>query len=1123
MKKNDLQKEGRLIFYPCKKTLITMKLVITLLVVNLLSLQAVIFPQSMRLNVKLENVPMKTLFSTIEEQTNYRFVYNEKTVENKFVTINMRNATIDNILNAVLENTGNTYKLLDNNLIVIAPENVIKSQQIRISGRVVDANGNPLPGVNIIEQGTNNGTITDANGNYTIAVSSPDAVLIFSFVGYLKEEVSVLGKSEINVTMIEDIQKLDEVVVVGYGVMKKSDLTGAVVSVSSKDLTDRPVKNAFEALQGKLAGVDITTTLRPGTVGEIYIRGVRSLTASNSPLYVVDGIPLMSSSGIETINPQDIETINILKDASATAIYGSRGANGVVLITTKNGTPGTISLNYSGALTYESMVWRTRYMNVAEYIEFIRWAAYNKSPQTLSPGNQPSLANDAKIELFTADPTAWENIQKGWETGTWDPSKVKTYDWIGAVTQPNITHEHTLSGSGGTKNIKVYGSIGYLDNQGTVKGQEYQRYTAKGSIDITPEEWIQFGLTMNGTYMYQDYGMANIGASMSSPDDLVAAAARVYPYALPYDSEGNLIVHPGGQSRVFNVVDEWKYSTNQRETFRIIGALYGQVELIKGLRYRVNFGPDLRHYQNGVFNDGKSLTRGGSSYASIFNQRDFSWTLDNLLYYDKEIGPHKINLTLLQTASSWKFENSFMDAEGIPLSSMKWYNIDVMSSLRSWRSDLSERQLCSYMGRLNYNFGDKYLLTISGRWDGASQLAEGHKWSFFPSAALGWRIDQESFMKNIDWIDQFKLRLSYGKVGNSAVNPYTTKGSINSIQIPFGNTVYNGYTTSNDLSNLALGWEKTTQYNLGLDFSFYRGRISGVVDVYTSNTEDLIMSVLIPTVTGYRTSLANVGKTKNRGFDITLNTINISKNDFKWMTNWNIAWQKEQIVSLMYGKQDMVDNEWFIGQPINVIYNYERLGLWQATPEDSTEMAKFNANGHKFQPGMTKVKDLNGDYRIDPNNDRKVIGNERPEWIVGINNTIYYKNFDFMIFLTGRLKYYVGVGEGLTGMYGDQRIIDYWTPENTDAEYQKPFRDEAGGDPYAYTYYKDNSYIKIRNISIGYTLPKSLSSKLKLNNMRIYAQIKDAGMLWSNIKFRDGEYGTLYYNRGMVFGVNVNF
>lgn len=1110
-----------------------MKLALIIVFISVLQVSANVYSQ-ITVNLNVQDKPVREVLKAIEQQSQIRFFYSDDLlVMDNQVDVKANNKNILSVLDDIFSKSPLTYKAYDNNLIVILPRELL--QQKQIIGTVTDQNGVPMAGVNVVVTGTTQGTITDINGRYSIDVPVESKSLTFSFVGMEPQEIEIGSLTQINAVMVESAIGLEEVVVVGYGTMRKSDITGSVVSVSNEQITARPVTNIFQALQGKAAGVDITTSLRPGELGRIYIRGARSLTASNSPLYVVDGIPIMSGSGIETLNEQDIESIEILKDASATAIYGSRGANGVVLVTTKRGKDGQFQLNYSGSYTNEKMIWRSDYMDVAEFIEFSRWGAYYASYNATTgiysrlPGNTPTLANDATINYFTAEPTAWQNIQKGWASGTWDPSQVETFDWLGVVTQPTYTQEHSLSASGGTKTMKAYGSLGYLDNQGTTKGQEYQRYTLRTNVELTPKDWITFGAGVNGSWQYQDYGQSRTGGSTNVTADLIAAAARIEPYSLPYDAGGNRIVHPGGKARVWNVIDEWKYSTNQRETLRILGSLFAEVKLPLGIRYRMNFGPDFRFYRNGYYNDSKSIVRElSAANASVSNTKDFSYTIDNLLYYDNKFGAHTIGATLLQTASKWTSESSAIAGQGIQVPSQMWYALGNLTSaqLTSWSSELTERQLASYMARVNYNYANKYLLTLSGRWDGASQLAEGKKWAFFPSAAIGWRIDQESFLKGITWIDQLKLRLGVGTVGNSAVDLYSTKGSINQVTVPFGTGTEAGYTLTNTVANPELGWEKTTQYNLAVDFSFMKGRVNGTIEAYRSSTTDLLLTVALPSVSGFTSTIANIGETSNRGFDITINSAILELSDFSWNINATAAWQRDQIESLMNGKEDMVADNWFIGESIDIIYDYEKIGIWQDTPEDQEEMALFNANGSQFAPGKIKIKDQNGDYRIEGNYDRVVIGNTRPRWTIGLTNTFSYKGIELSTFLTGRLKYLSGVGEGLTGMYGDQRKLDYWTPDNTGAEYQRPFMSEAGGDTYAFTYYKDDSWIKIRNISLGYQLPMSLLGKVKINSLRVYAQIQNAGMLWSNNNFRDSEYGTngsLYYNRGYVFGINVGF
>jgi TonB-linked SusC/RagA family outer membrane protein len=1117
--------------YPgIKKILLTMKLILILIFITVLQVSANVYSQT-SVTLDIREKPIREVLKSIEQQTEIRFFYSDDLLAmNNLINVRADNQNIINVLDEMFLESPLTYKAFENNLIVIVPRYLL--QQKIITGIVSDKSGTPLAGVNISVKGTTIGVISGTDGRYSIDVPTDSKTLTFSFIGMGTQDVEIRTLTTINVTMLESAIGLEEVVVVGYGTQKKSDITGSVVSVSNAQITARPVNNIFQALQGKAAGVDITTSIRPGTLGNISIRGARSLTASNSPLYVVDGIPIMSNSGIETLNEQDIESIEILKDASATAIYGSRGANGVVLVTTKRGTDGQFQLNYSGSLTNEQMVWRSEYMDVAEFMKFSRWgayyASYNQTTGIYSrvPGNAPTLANDATINYFTAEPTAWQNIQKGWASGTWDPSQVETFDWMGQVTQPNYTQVHTLSASGGTKTMKAYGSIGYLNNQGTTKGQEYKRYTLRTNVELNPKDWITFGAGVNGSWQYQDYGQSATGGSSNVTGDLIAAATRIEPYSLPYDADGNRIVHPGGKARVWNVIDEWKYSTNQRETLRILASLFTEVKLFKGLRYRMNFGPDFRFYRNGYYNDTKSIVRElSASNASISNTKDFSYTIDNLLYYNNKFGAHTIGATLLQTASKWTSESSGIAGQGIEIPTQMWYSFGSLTSaqLTAWSSGLTERQLESYMARVNYNYSDKYLLTLSGRWDGASQLAEENKWAFFPSAAIAWRLDQESFLKGNTWLNQLKLRLGVGTVGNSAVGLYSTKGAISQVTIPFGTGTETGYTLTSNVANQKLGWEKTTQYNLAVDFSFLKGRINGTIEAYKSSTTDLLLNVALPSVSGFTSTIANVGETSNRGIDLTINSTLLEMSDFSWDINATAAWQRDQIELLMNGKEDMVGNNWFIGQSIGIIYDYEKIGIWQDTPEDQAEMAKFNANGSQFAPGKIKVKDQNGDYRIDGNYDRVIIGNTRPRWTLGLTNTFSYKGIELSAFLTGRLKYMSGVGESLTGMYGDQRKLDYWTPDNTDAEYQRPFMSEAGGDTYAGTYYKDDSWIKIRNISLGYQLPKSLLSKVKINSLRVYAQVQNAGMLWSRNNFRDSEYGSLYYNRGYVFGINVGF
>lgn len=1029
------------------------------------------------------------------------------------------------------------------------------AQEKKVSGIVTDESRLSIPGVNVVIKSTNKGVTTDIDGKYSLSASKGE-VLVFSFLGFTTIERKIGDANSYSITLKAENTMLNEIVVVGYGTQKKSDVTGSVVSVSAEQLTSRPVTNALEALQGKAAGVDIKSSERPGTIGSVRIRGNRSLSASNSPLYVVDGVPLMSSSSIETLNPRDIESIDILKDASATAIYGSRGANGVIIVTTKQGKSGRFSLNYSGTVTTSDIVDRSPSMSAVDFINFRRTAAYNLKPSDYASPKNPTLANDKLIFDSGLDgQTSLGNVLKGWESGTWDPSKVQNTNWTDFVTQTGITTEHVLSASGGSDKVNAYGSFGYLSNEGTQIGQSYDRYTSKLSANVTPVDWFKLSASLNVSWSEQDYGMSTLGArSSSSPDAIYGAAKSIYNLAVPYDSNGNIVINPGGESGIYTIIDEWKKSTQLSQTLRALGNFSATFDIgkilepLEGLSYKINFGPDFRHWREGVYIDGSSALKVnsdgslGENYARLKNSRDFSWTLDNIISYDRTFAnKHKVGATLLQTASSWNIENSSMAAYNIQKPSFLWNAMGTVdltnaNNKASISSGITDRQLSSYMARVNYGFDNRYLLTVSGRWDGASQLAPGYQWDFFPSAALAWRIDNEEFMKDINWIDNLKIRFGFGTTGNSSVDPYATKGSISSMYLPFnGLSNQIGYTTNEPyytkdqltMANAALGWEKTTQYNLGFDFSVFKGRFSGTIDAYQSKTNDLLMLVKIPTLTGFPYTYGNIGKTSNQGVEVTLNFTPVeTASGFTWESSINGAWQQDKIEELAYGKNDMVANSWFIGQSINVRYGYDNLGIWQNTPEDLAEMAKWNANKYNFTPGNVRPKDQNGDYIMD-DNDRVILGNSNPKWTMGWNNTFNFKGFELSMSLYGRMGYTASLGGEALTAHSNQRKVDYWTPDNPNAEFQKPILGQATSgsiDIYSGLLgFTQASFVKIRNISLGYTLPKEVCTNIGVANLKLYVQAVNPGSIYQSLDWYDFDTESTYFNRSFVLGLEVGF
>ncbi|WP_316807770.1 TonB-dependent receptor [Pedobacter agri] len=1015
-----------------------------------------------------------------------------------------------------------------------------KKLDVTLKGKITDDKGETLVGVVIKVKGTSVVTTTDANGAFSINIPSTvtDPILVVTYVGYVTQEVPVSGKTTIAVQLKSSINDLDEVVIVGYNAVKKSDLTGSVVSVGAEEIRSRPVTNALQAIQGKAAGVDITSNERPGQLGSILIRGVRSINASNAPLYVVDGIPLQFG-GIDAINPNDIENIDILKDASATAIYGSRGANGVILVSTKKGKTGRLTMDYVGTATIETLQDRMEMMNSEQYVQFRR-DAYRRvgflNPNAAANSTYPivpTLADDRRI--FAGDNYTLENIQKGWANGTYDGSLIPTTDWGDLVTRTGVTQDHVLSVSGGTDKIKAYGSFGYLNQTGTQLGQDFERYSGKLSVEINPVKWFKMGLNLNATYGLQNYGFQ--AASASGAGNIYAAARGMLPLAIPFDPNGNRINLPGGDINIQNPVLEADYNINLRKTLRTLGSAFAEINLMKGLKYRINFGPDFSNFYNGRYQDARSVNRdagvpgSNNNYAQLDQSNKFAYTLDHLVYYDKTIGKHNFGATLLQSSSYNKDESSSMRGSRINLAAPLWYGLRSanITALDGFDTNLSETNLESYMGRINYTFDNKYLLTASGRWDGASQLAAGNKWDFFPSAAFAWRIDQEDFMKDIKWVNSLKVRLGVGSTGNSSVQIGSTLGLLQPLTYTFGSAAQVGYVASdaslaNPISfpNKLLSWEKTLQYNLGFDFGLLGGRISGSLDIYKSRTTGLILLKDIPIINGYGTSFDNIAETKNRGLDLTLNTINLKTKDFTWESTLNFSVSKDEIVKLNTG--DIIANRLFLGQRNGVAYDFVKEGIWQNTTEDLAEMAKFRANGANFNPGDIRVRDLNGDYRIDANNDRQVIGHYNPSWTGGLTNTFGYKNFDLSIFIVARYNFLIETGaEALQGRFA-QRVLDYWTPTNPTNDYPSPNYASAAGDQYKSSMnYQDGSFIKIRNISLGYNFAENIAKKLTLSRLRIYAQAVNPGLIYSNIKWIDPDLGGSTFNRGVVFGVNASF
>jgi TonB-linked SusC/RagA family outer membrane protein len=985
--------------------------------------------------------------------------------------------------------------LLNAFLLFLFIEGVCFAQQKSITGTVIGTDNEPLPGVTVIIKGTSQGTITDPDGKFSIEATE-DNVLVFSFVGYLTEEIDVGAKTVIDLAMVEDLIGIEEVVVVGYGTVRKSDITGALSSVSSEQIRELPIQNMNQAIQGRAAGVDVfSNNFRPGEAPKIRIRGNRSITASNDPLYILDGIPVMD--GINEINPLDIESIEVLKDASATAIYGSRAANGVILITTRRGSKDAVRVTYDVSYSFDKEIRRFEMMDGGEWAELKR-EAYRSIGGYLT--DYPNVTEDKILFELSMDQYCWESVKMGYEWENYEneivavdedgipiynPDNVRTYNWQDQVLQTGLNQNHQLSLTGGTENLGVLLSVGYLNQEGVIKGQAYERINTRLNVDYEPLKWFKAGMSSSFNFALQDYGA-----------DLYSKALRQLSIAIPYDSLGNFIRNPGADDLIKNPLRDDEEIDDERRIIRFFGSYYAEVNFggfwsaLEGLRFRTNVGQDFKHWRRGEFKTALSSDQDGSvNYAHYDQEQIYRWTLENLLYYDKNIGIHNIGLTLLQSAGARRFESSEIEVQNVPYETQLWYQMQstIDATPTNFETDYQRRQIMSYMGRINYGLMDKYLLTATIRYDGTSIFYEDNRWDYFPSFALAWKINNESFMQSITPISQLKLRFGYGVTGHQGARVYETDGSLEESIYVFGDIPAKGYAPEK-MATRTVGWEKTAQKNLGLDFGLFLNRISGTIDLYDANTYDLLLDRNLPAVTGYNEVRANVGKVRNRGIELTLYTVNINTSGgFKWETDITFAKNKEEIVDLYGDDQDDIGNGWFIGHPIASYYDYKYERIWQDTPEDSALMALYNAHGENFMPGEIKVIDQNGDTIIDAL-DRVVLGSNVPDWTGGITNRISYKGFELSAFV------YVRWGQGiynrslvpeLAGRY-PERKLEYWTPTNTDVKFPRPNRLQYFPDLGESLWYKDVSFVKVKNIKLSYNFPQSVLSKVRINNLNVY-------------------------------------
>ena len=957
----------------------------------------------------------------------------------------------------------------------------VLAQAQTVKGIVRDQNGDAIIGATVKVLGGKGGAVTDSKGQYSIEAPS-GSILTVSYIGFLTKQIRLRGENAVDVVLMEDNTTLKDIVVIGYGTQRKESVTGSIANVSAEKLMENPSSNITQALQSRIAGVDMQqTNSQPGAEMRIRIRGQRSLTASNDPLIVLDGIPFLGN--LSDINPSDIKSLDILKDASATAIYGSRGANGVIMVTTNKGsleTPAKVS--YNGYVNFKTLFNKYPMMEGEKYVQMRKLAG-----------------------KFT--------------NGLDERDDVNT-DWQDMFFQTGVSHSHDLTVSGGTQSGTYSFGGSYNHDEGVIPLQAFNRFTLRSNLDQKIGKYVRVGLSSTNTFNTKEgtqIGMYGI--------------LQMSPIVDPYNADGSLkrVVHLGSDDIFVATKDvleaneeNWRQDT---ETLATYNSVYGEIECpwVEGLKYRVNLGLNYRNSRIGGFTGTgyNSVNEKELSSASMRTETYRNYVVENLLTFDRTFNDkHQINAVALYSAEQTRYTRTDMSGRGIT-DAFQYYNIgaatqDITVNPGWDYNRYTQQGLLSWMIRAIYSYDNRYMLSVGVRGDGSSVLAEGHKWHTYPFVSVGWNIANEKFMENLTWIDNLKIRVGYGQTASQAIDPYTTRGSLSTVKYNFGPTDFATGYAPNTLANPNCGWEYSETYNYGVDFSFFNGRLSGTLEYYTVNTKDVLNKVNLPSTGGVGSYTANIGKTQNKGFEASINGIILDKkNGWTWEAGVNFAINHNKIVELASAdkKGRDEDNGWFVGYPIDALYDYEKIGLWNSEDPDWQYFNILEPGGNE---GMIKVKGGYyteqekedklipegknvGDPRAIGPQDRQIISLE-PDLIGGFNTRLAYKNIDLNVIgafqIGGKLISTLYGGSGylnlLTGRRGNVDV-DYWTPENKGAEFPRPGGIQSGDNQkYASTLALfDGGYLKIRNITIGYNFNGAGLKKAGLSSLRLYAAVQN--------------------------------
>ncbi|MBN2861861.1 MAG: TonB-dependent receptor, partial [Bacteroidales bacterium] len=961
-----------------------------------------------------------------------------------------------------------------------------------VSGKVTDSSGQSLPGVTVVVKGTTQGTVTNANGNYSLTNIPEDAMLVFSFVGMKTQEVVVGNQTNINVNMEEETIGIEEVVAIGYGTQKKSDIVGSVTSISSQELERTGSINILDAMQGIAPGIRINRNNgEPGSTGSIMIRGQNSISASNSPLIILDGIPY--DGDIAEINPNDIQSIEVLKDASASAIYGSKASNGVILITSKMGKKGKPVIEINASSAFQNLSFDPDLQTPDEFLAY-RMEAYR-----------------AAGKPYAAEDVLYKNELDMYNAG-------ESVDWMKLMMRKNAPlNELQMNVRGGTDHVIYYLSGSYTDQKTLEVNTDYKRTTLKPNFEIILTDWMKVG-----DNMLVSYTKSTPSASKGSWAD--GSYYEMSPFGKIFEDDGSFTIYPmSGDNFYPNFYADDLLKKREQKILRLFNNLFTEIELpLPGLKYRLNYGIEVRNSKSNSYWPRQTL-QGElmQGQASISHGESTSWTIDNIVTYKKTISDHSIDITGLYSRQHYTSNDFSASATGFVSDDFGWNNLSAGAINGQSYSNAVQWDMVSYMLRMNYNYRSRYYLTATARKDGYSAFGPNNKYGLFPSVALAWRLSEEEFMKNANWLNELKLRGSYGKVGNQAISSYASLSRLNNYGVLFDKTSVNGLALAS-MQNQNLKWETTTSANIAMDFALLDHKINGTVEYYKSNTRDLLLQRNIPKMTGFPSVWDNIGKTMNRGFEMQLTFIPVRNKDWNWNINLNFSTNHNEIVELYGNKKDDLGNSWFIGKPIGVFYDTKFLGIWQTNEVDQIpSSAQPDA-----VPGDPKLEDFSGpggvpDGKID-GNDRQILGYSQPKWTGGLTNTVSYKGVNLSVSLYTMQDF----DKRVRFLYADGRFtqyrVNFWTPENPSNEFLRPNQGGVKGSGSMNLF--DASFIRVKNISLSYTFPQELVKHIGINSLSTYINLRDY-FLFTDFPFTDPEISsgnTFPLNKTMEFGVRLS-